>query len=172
MKTAHWFCAIALVVLATPAIRAQEFAKPGPEHEELKKMVGTWDLVMKFGGQESKGAVTYKMELGGMWLVGEFESDLFGTKFFGKGLDSYDANKKKYVSVWFDSMTATPMIMEGNYDKEKKKLTMTGDGMGMDGKPIKHKSVSEKVDNDTIVFTMWGGEAKEPMFTITYKRKK
>ena len=158
-------------VLVLPAW-AQEPAKPGPEHKLLKKMEGTWDTTMKAGGMEFKGTMTYKMELNGLWLVGSLESDLGGQKFYGKGLDTYDAKKKKYVSYWFDSMGTTPMVLEGTLDKTKKKLTMLGEGPGMDGKPAKWRSESEMPDNDTINFRMFVGDAKEPMFTITYKRKK
>jgi hypothetical protein len=163
--------ALAASLSATPA-RAQEPAKPGPEHDVLKKLVGTWDLTMKFGGMESKGTVTYKMDLGGLWLVGSLESEMAGMKFQGRGMDTYDAGKKKYVSVWFDSMSTQPMLMEGTYDKEKKSMTMTGDAPGLDGKPAKWKSVSEMPDDDTINFRMYVGDTKEPMFTIVYKRKK
>jgi hypothetical protein len=172
MMTLRWFCAVAAAVLVAPAATAQEFPKPGPEHEVLKKLEGNWDLVMKFGGMETKGTVTYKMELGGLWLTGNLESEIFGTKFQGKSLDGYDATKKKYVGVWVDSMSNSPMFMEGTFDKEKKTLTMTGDGPGMDGKPTKFKAVSIMPDDDTINFSMYMGDGKEPAFTITYKRKK
>jgi hypothetical protein len=69
-------------------------------------------------------------------------------------------------------MTASPMVMEGTYDKEKKTLTLTGEGPGMDGKPTKQKSVSEMPDDNTINFSMYMGDTKEPAFTIVYKRKK
>ena len=85
---------------------------------------------MKAGGKESKGTVTYKMELGGLWLAGAMESELFGQKFTGKSLDTYDPAKKKYVGVWVDSMSTAPVTMEGTYDKEKKTLTMAGEGPG------------------------------------------
>jgi hypothetical protein len=138
----------------------------------LKNLEGTWDTTMKAGGMESKGAMTYKMELGGLWLVGSLESDLGGQKFQGKSLDTYDAGKKKYVSVWFDSMGTTPLTMEGSYNKEKKTLTMVGQGPGMDGKVTTWRSVSKMSDNDTIEMSMFVGDGKEPMFTVTYKRKK
>jgi hypothetical protein len=173
MKLVHWFCAVALLGLVTaPAAVAQEPAKPGPEHEILKKHVGTWDITMKFGGMETKGTSTYKMELGGLWLSSTVESEIFGMKFQGHGMDSYDAAKKKYVAVWFDSMSTTPMTMEGTYDKDKKTLTMAGEGPGMDGKPTKHTAVSEWKDDDTMHFSMYMGDGKEPAFTIVYKRKK
>jgi|SRR5579872_1298851 len=172
MNTVRCFVAIAIAAVASPTVRAQEFAKPGPEHDILKKMVGNWDLTMKFAGNENKGKVTYKMVLDGLWLESSLESEIFGTKFYGKGLDSYDSKKKKYVSTWFDSMTASPMVMEGTYDKATKTLTLTGEGPGMDGKPTKHKSISVMPDDDTINFSMYMGDMKEPAFTIVYKRTK
>ena len=167
---------IACVVLFVPAVAlAQEAPKPGPEHEKLKELVGTWDAVVKFGDQESKGTMKWKMDLGGLWLVSEFEGEFAGGKFTGKGFDSYDPIKKKYVGVWFDSMSTSPMVSEGTYDKDGKVITMTGEGPGQDGKPTKHKMTSDRKDKDTVVFTMFGPgpDGKEgPMMSITYKRRK
>ena len=174
MKRLRWLCAIALAGLLAAPAAAQDFpvAKAGPEHEILKKHVGTWDTTMKIMGMESKGTATYKLDLGGLWLSSTVESEIFGMKFQGHGMDSYDATKKKYVSAWFDSMSASPMFMEGTYDASKKTLTMTGEGPGEDGKPTKHKSVSEWKDDDTLHFSMYMGDGKEPAFTIVYKRRK
>lgn len=172
MKPVYWSCAVALTVLVVPAAQAQEGPKPGPEHELLKKHVGTWDLTMKFGGMESKGTVTYKMDLGGLWLTSHLESELAGTKFQGHGMDTYDPAKKKYVGVWIDSMSTSPMVMEGTFDAAKKTLTMVGDGPGMDGKPTKYKAVSEWKDENTLDFSMTIGGGDQPAFTIVYKRRK
>jgi hypothetical protein len=173
MKALRWFAAAALAaVLSAPAAVAQEPPKPGPEHEMLKKWEGTWDATMKMMGMESKGTATYKMDLGGLWLVSTFEGELGGGKFSGRGMDSYDPAKKKYVAVWCDSWSTSPMTMEGTYDAAKKTLTMEGEGPGMDGKPTKYKSVSEWKDDDTVLFTMYMGGGTDAGFTITYKRKK
>jgi Protein of unknown function (DUF1579) len=173
MKTVRWFCAAVLAaVLSASAAPAQEPPKPGPEHEMLKKMEGTWDATMKFAGMESKGTMIYKMELGGLWLTSSFEGEFGGGKFSGRGLDTYDAGKKKFISVWVDSMVTTPMILEGTYDKDKKTLTMSTDFPGPDGKVMKWKSTTEMPDNDNMTFNMFMGDGKDPAFTITYKRKK
>jgi hypothetical protein len=151
--------------------RAQEAAKPAAELEHLKDLVGTWDATMEGG----KGTMTYKMDLGGLWLVGDFQGEFGGGKFSGRGFDSYDQNKKKYVGLWVDSMSTYPMVMEGNYDAAKKVLTMTGEGPGHDGKITKWKSVNEIKDKDTMVFKMYtiGADGKETQaMTINYKRKK
>lgn len=158
-------------LMGTALLRAQEPPKPGPEHEMLKKYVGNWDATMKMGGMDSKCSATYKMELGGLWLMSSFEGEVFGVKFQGHGMDTYDAGKKKFVSVWCDSMTTSPMVMEGTMDSDKK-LTMTGEMPGPDGKMAKHKSVTVWKDADTIQFDMFAADMKEPMFTIIYKRKK
>lgn len=164
--------AVTMAALLATSTFAQEGPKPGPEHKALKSREGNWETTMKAGPMEHKGTVTFKMELGGLWLAGTLESELFGQKFTGKSLDSYDPVKKKYVSIWVDSMSTSPVNMEGNYDKEKKTLTMTGEGPGMEGKTTKYKSISKMPDDDTIIMTMYIGDGKDPAFTVTYKRKK
>jgi len=173
--TCRMFLVCALLIWLAPSLRSQEPPKPGPEHEQLKQMEGTWDATIKMMGQESKGTMKYKMGIGGLWLLSHFEGDFGGMKFEGHGMDSYDAGKKKYISVWVDSMSATPLLMEGDYDKASKTLTMTGDGPGPEGKPVKYKSVVKMVDDDTMEFTMSGPgpDGKEGVvLTISYKRKK
>jgi hypothetical protein len=174
MKALRWMAALAAVIAVAPVTWAQEIPvpKPGPEHEQLKKLEGTWDATMKFMGQESKGTMTYKMELGGLWLTSSYDGDFGGMKFSGKGLDTYDAGKKKFLSVWVDSMMTQPLFMEGTFDKDKKEMTMAGDGPGPDGKPVKMKTVTHFQDENNIHFEMFMGDTKEPGFTITYKRKK
>ena len=114
---------IIVALLGVPAL-AQESPKPGPEHDVLKKLVGNWDTTMKMGGMDSKGTVTYKMDLGGLWLTSEMKSELFGEKYTGRGFDTYDAGKKKYVMVWIDSMSTGALLMEGTYNTEKKTMTL------------------------------------------------
>jgi hypothetical protein len=163
---------LVMVLVLGTGTQAQEPPKPGPELKVLQALEGTWDTTMKAGDMEFKGTMTYKMELGGLWLVGSLESDLGGQKFYGKGLDTYDAKKKKYIGYWFDSMGTTPLAMEGSYDKKKKTMTMAGKGPGMDGKMTTWRSVSQMPDSNTVVMRMYVGDGKEPMFTITYKRRK
>ena len=156
--------------------RADEPApsKPGAEQEALKKMVGEWDAVVAFGGMEEKGSAVYKLGFGGFWLTEEFKGEFGGQKFEGRGTTGYDPIKKKYVSTWIDSESPSMMVMEGNFDKEGKTYTETGEGPGMDGKPQKMKSVIEFKDKDSFVFTMYNtGDGKDKeMMKITYKRKK
>lgn len=161
-----------VIAMVTPAMAQQEPPKPGPEHAILKKHEGTWDTVMKAGGTEFKGVTVNKMDLGGLWLVGSLDIDMGGQKFQGRSLETYDAKSKKFISIWVDSMGTTPMNMEGTYDEKTKTLTTTAEAPGPDGKPAKWKSVSTMPNDDTIEMSMYVGDPKEPMFTVTYKRKK
>lgn len=150
---------------------AQEPPKPGKQHEYLKRLVGTWDAETEFG----KGTMTYKMGLGGLWLIGDFEGEFGGLKFEGKGLDTYDPATKTYRSVWVDSFSTSPRIMEGNLDKDEKVVTMTGEGRGPDDNTAKYKSITEIKDADTVNYSLFmvDKDGKEhPVVEITYKRKK
>ena len=163
------------VLASSVASRADEAQppKPGPEHEKLKALVGDWDCVVKFGGMEMKGTATYKMDFGGFWLVEEFKGE-GPMKFEGRGTTGFDPIKKKYVSTWIDSESPAMMVMEGEFSKDGKTYTETGEGPGMDGKPQKMKSVVQFKDKDNIAFTMYtvaDGKDQE-MLTVTYKRKK
>ena len=123
-------------------------AAPGPEHEALKKLEGTWNAKVKMGDDESAATATYKMVCGGMWLMSDFQGSFGDQKFSGRGLDGYDP--------------------------EKKTTTMTGEAPGPDGKLAKHKMVTHMPDDDHMTFTMYivadGQENK--VMTIEYTRKK
>ena len=160
--------------LAHVAALGQGAPTPGPEHEHLKKLEGTWNAKIKMGDTESPATATYKMVCGGMWLMSDFQGQFDGQKFSGQGLDSFDPEKKKYVAVWVDSMSTRPMLLEGTHDKEKKTTTMSGEAPGPDGKMAKQKMVTHIPDDDHMTFTMYivadGQENK--MMTIEYTRKK
>ena len=168
-------CVGLLLTLSVGWVVAQdEPPKPGPEHKLLKRFEGQWDATVKFAGGESKGSADYKVGLAGFWLQLHFKGEFGGAPFEGRGLTGYDRNKKKYVSTWVDSMSPSMLRMEGNFDKEGKTYTETGTGLGMDGKPMKMKSVMKFKGKDTIDFTMYNvvDGKDEQMMQIIYHRKK
>lgn len=153
----------------------QEFQKPGPEHEKLKQFEGTWDAVMDMGGQKSKATAKYKAILGGMWVESNFEGELGGMKFEGRGLDGYNQQKKKYVGIWVDSLGSAPLHFEGDYDPKTKLMVMGGESVGPDGNPQKFRSTTELKDKDHFTFKMYMilPDGKEQLaFTIEYTRRK
>jgi len=168
---------VAALVLLAPATAQQPppSPKPGPENELLKQFLGTWDCTVKMGPMQSKGKAVYKDGPGGLWILSNFTGEFAGQPFSGHGIDGYDPAKKKYVSVWIDSMDTAPMLSEGTYDKATKTLTMQGEAKGPDGKPATHIMKTQWKDKDTLLFSMSmkGPDGKEqPVMTIDYKRVK
>jgi hypothetical protein len=168
-------CGIVICLFAAGLSFGQELPKPGPEHEKLKQLEGDWKAVMEMAGQKSEGKVTYKSICGGMWVSSDFQGDIAGMKFQGHGLDGYDTNKKKFVSVWVDSMGTAPLLMEGDVDPTSKLLVLTGEGPGPDGKPQKVKSTVTTGDKDHFTFKMYLVQpdgSDQQMMTIDYTRQK
>ncbi len=174
-QTAFRSLATVLLLTGSATCLAQDIPGPGPEHEKLAELVGNWKAEMTAAGAPSStGTSTFRMILGGMWLESDFEGDFAGQKFSGRGLDSYDAGKQEYVSVWVDSMTGYPTVFRGNYDKTGKILTMTGESMDPAGNSVKMKSVSTTVDNDHMNYKMYMvvGDTESEMVSIKYTRQK
>jgi Protein of unknown function (DUF1579) len=176
MKLVFKFIAVFVVgsCLFASAARAQQPQTPGKEHEEMKSLVGTWDATVKSpDGQESKGVAVYRMACEGMWLESEFNGDIGGQKFSGKGFDSYDSARKLYTATWVDSMSGSPLLLTGTKDASGKVLTMTGEMASPDG-AVKIKTITKVESADKHIFRMLmdlGGSESE-MLSITYVRRK
>jgi hypothetical protein len=173
----HQSLRLAFLILLSAGLtgRAQAPSGPGPEHEALKRLAGEWTATVKSPEGDTPGTMTAVMQCGGLWLVTEFKSSFGGVDFHGRGLDGYDPVSKKHVSVWVDSMSTKPLFFEGTLDKATKTLTMVADGIGMDGKPAKFKSLTHYPDADHYTFTLFqvGGDGQDQkMMTIEYTRKK
>jgi hypothetical protein len=167
--------------------RAQDqpelYAKPLPQHETLKKEVGTWDATMNLfmGGPDAppttyKAVETVKLLEGGLWTMGEYRGELFGREFVGRSFLGYDPEKGKYVTSWVDNMAPKLTILEGTYDSATRTLTMLTDGKDpATGKPIKEKHTHLFKDDDNRTFKMshTGEDGKEVvLMEVVYKRRK
>jgi hypothetical protein len=154
---------------------AMEMPKPSAEHKVLQRAVGTWDAAIDMMGQASKGTMTVELGPGGFTTVNHFKADMGGTPFEGRGLDGYDPTKKKFVAVWADSWSASPMFSEGTWDEKTQTLSMSGDMPDMTGKMVKHRLTYMWTDNDHLDFAIAapGADGKEAVgLTIKYTRKK
>lgn len=164
---------------APAAEGAMQMPQPVAEHRALLENVGQWTAKIKnyespgAPPAESSGRETVRA-VGGFWTAGEFEATFMGAPFSGSSLNGYSVEKKKYVTYWVDSFNPEMMVFEGNYDADKKVLTMKCSNM-MNGAPAEWRSTDVKKDADTHVFTMYcamGGTPEMKMMEIEYKRKK
>lgn len=166
----RFFCTFTVWLLSLTYAVAQQPVMPGKEHEFLKELVGEWDVT--FDG-DMKGKSVYAMTHNGLWLESKVEMNMPQGKFTGTGLDSYDPVKKKYVAIWVDSMSTSPIVMEGDLDAKTNTMVMQGKGPDPEGKTVDYKMSTEYKDKDTHYFKMWIGNLQgDPMMSATYCRKK
>jgi hypothetical protein len=171
-------CLAAGAFAAVTAAAVQESMmapKPGPEHEILKKMTGTWEAEVstQFSPAKEKGTMTTELGPGGLWVLSNFEGTMMGGPFHGHEVMGWDGMKKKYVSCWVDSTGSAMSIGEGTWDEATKTMTMTSKGPDMSGQMSEMTNVIKVIDADHHTFTMHMGGADTPaMMTINYARKK
>lgn len=114
------FAATTLVAVAAQAPPAP---KPGPEHQALAAFVGNWTFSgeVKPGAMGPGGKVTGNDRIsampGGFFVERKFEGNMAGMDVKGTEIYGYDAAKKTYTYVGFDSMGNTSsgtMSVKGN----------------------------------------------------------
>jgi hypothetical protein len=165
-------------LVSCASVRAQEQPRPGPEHDLLKRQVGTWDAVVEMmpvgvPPSTSTGVETNRM-VGGRWLVTDFESRMAGQPFHGHGTTGYDPARRKYVSTWVDTFGTSLYTGESAYDAGTRTLTGVMQGPDDSGQPMKMKVVTEYKDDDTRVVTMYmaSPDGKDvPSMRATYRRR-
>ena len=172
--------AFALVSLVGIADAQHEFPKPGPEHEKLKIMSGSWESTIKMvdpeSGKthESTGSMEGKVELDGFFLISKFKGSIGPLPYQGRSITGYDPHKKKYVGVWVDSMGPGVYQTVGEWDKAGKVYEEKMEGPGPDGKPMHFRSVTTVEDKDHLTFVLYMTmeEDKEvQMMEIMHTRK-
>ena len=163
-----------LLIAINKPLLAQELPQPGPEQKLLEKFVGQWNCEIGGpGGEKSTGKSRYRMELNGLHLSQEFSADLGGITFQGRGSTSYCPIRKKYISMWIDTMSGSPTTMEGTMSADGQRLTEEGKGPGLTGIG-NYKSTTQWQDKDTFTFSLYAadGDNPQPLMTITYRREK
>jgi hypothetical protein len=155
---------------------------PGPEHELLASMAGTWNAAIKSWTEpdkppmENTGTSEHKMILGGRFLQQEFKGEMMGSPFTGMGITGYDNHTSKYVSTWIDSMGTGILFFEGT-GGENGHRTITQESRYDDPfkGPMTWRSVTRVVDENTHLFEMYSIDKsgkEEKMMEITYTRKR
>lgn len=167
-----------MTLLVSMFAGAQEFAPVPKEMNQAKFMVGTWkgQLTMYWMGKESKGpgTVVSKMSLGGRYLESDHTYVVDKMTMSGKQMLTYDANKKTWVSYWFDSAEAGAMEMKGQF----KNGVLVGESgeMEMAGMPGKFRmrATYKRIDDKHVDFLleMNQGDKWSPMMKGRYTKVK
>jgi hypothetical protein len=139
-----------------------EMARPVEQHKTLAATAGDWDCESTcwFEGPEgpatkSKGSFSAKSVLNGLYIHHEHRGEMMGKQFEGIGLTGYSKEKQKYVAVWCDNFTSTPMVMWGTADASGKVITFEGEKMSMMGMTYTPRWIERHDDADHSTFEMW-----------------
>ena len=92
--------------------------------------------------------------LGGFWNILENRGEFMGAPFTGIMTLGYDAEKKKYVGTWVDSMNSSLWKYEGTVDASGKILTLDSEGLcPKTNKMAKFQQKIELAGKDSWIFT-------------------
>ncbi|MEP6932482.1 MAG: DUF1579 domain-containing protein [Nitrospirota bacterium] len=158
----------------------KKLATPGERHKQLASLAGSWTTKTKEWMEpgkpptEADGSVEMKMLLDGRFLQQDFTGEMMGQPYTGMGITGYDNLRKKYVSIWLDTMDTGPFMMEGTGSADGKTITLKGQHAEPGGGHMTHRAVWKIVDSNTQTFDMWGnhGGGKEmKVMEIVYTRK-
>jgi hypothetical protein len=183
-KYVAWGFIVALVasVSVSRAQEAPELPAPQKEHEWLQQLVGEWESEFEAVPDPSQPPVKSKgsesaRSIGGFWVVAENKGDFDGLEFTGLLTLGYDADKKRYIGTWVDSMQSYLWTYEGTVDADGKVLTLETEGPCpmRPGQTTNFREVLELKSKDHKVFTssiQLEDGSWVTMLTINYRRKK
>ena len=167
------------VLISTAANRPQEpqeagfdeaamsLMSPGPMHEYLGPLVGSWDMTTKHRmtseqpWEESTAHAQREWILDGRFVKETVEADFMGQPFHGIGFFGYDNVREEYCYMWIDSMGTGIMTGAGSSSDGGKVISFEGTtANAMTGeKDAWFRHVMRIVSDDENVFEMY---AKDP----------
>ena len=158
----------------------KKLATPGEPHKLFASLAGSWTTKNKEWMDpakpptESTGSAEMKMLLDGRFLYQEYTGEMMGQPFSGIGIDAYDNIRKKYVTMWIDTMGTGIFMMEGTASPDGKTITLMGQHEEPGGGQMTHRAIWTIVNSNTQTFEMYGahhGGKEMKMMEITYTRK-
>ena len=162
------------------AAKAAEMMKPGPEHKELAKLAGKWDVSGKFwmgtpdDGKAVPGTAEFKVILDGRYIQQDFTGTFMGQPYTGMGVMGYDRYMKHYTNYWSDSVSTMPMFLFGTTTDGGKTIEFPGEMPDGKGGVAKYRTVMTTKSADSFTYEMFEPyEGKEmKAMELTYTRKK
>jgi len=155
-------------------------ATPGPEHQEMAKLAGSWKLEvtswMAPGAPPEKSTATaeFKTMLGGRYMQQTVRGEMGGQPYEGTGIEGFDNVTKERWGIWIDSMGTGPMISRGKCPVGAKSCTLSGTyNDPMSGKATTAREVLTRNGDNSFTFDLYGPDpsGKEfHMMRIVYTR--
>ena len=155
-------------------------SKPGPQHSQLKPLVGKWRTTSKFWkapGEKpeiTRGSANHQWLYGKRFVKEDYKGTWHGQPFHGTGMIGYDNVKQQYISTWTDSMSTGIMTAEGEFDPSTNELEMNSSfSCPLTESERNARSITRIINNNEHVLEMYDLDAdgKEyKMMEIHYKR--
>jgi hypothetical protein len=164
-----------------PATMAKmmELMKPGPEHQQLAKMAGAWDVDAKMWMDPkapptaSKGKAQFTPMFDGRFVRQDYQGDMMGTPFTGIGYDGFDRGRGVFTTVWLDSIGTAMMPMIGKASADGKTITYEGEMFcPMLNKVATMRSVCTRVSDSEVSYDMFviDGDRQDKSMELRYHR--
>jgi len=156
-----------------------EWMNLGPEHEELAKSAGNWDVAGKMwmapGAEPMEFTATAKREmvLGGRYMREIFSAQFGPDAFEGWLLQGYDTIRKEWVHVWMD--VSNPIMSIARGQTKDGVCTMLGEDPDMmTGKLSPTRTVVKHEGDDKGTMSMYTTTdgAERMTMQMVYTRKK
>lgn len=120
---------------AKPAMdpKVTETMRPGPEHQQIGKIVGEWNVTCTMWSQpgqppmKSTGNNSFTAKHDGRFLKGQFTGSFDGQPFTGHITKGFDRAAKRYFTTWCDSMGTGFIYLTGTSNDGGKTITYSGD---------------------------------------------
>lgn len=153
----------------------------GPEHEAFRDMVGKWDTITQMWmapgvpPTEAPGQAEFRLILDGRFVEQVYKCEAMA--FEGLAITGYDRFKKKYVSIWLDSMSNAMCTTLGTADASGKVFTYYGtvDDPMTGEQDILTKMVLRELSTDKVIAEMYekrAGTDERKTMEIVYARAK
>jgi Protein of unknown function (DUF1579) len=108
-------------------------SKPGESHRLMDSFVGTWNVAMTFWGspqsapERSSGVSESKWILGGRFIQESFKGTVGGQNFEGIGLFGFDNGRRRFETLWLDSLNTSVARSTGTFDPENQIYSFEGE---------------------------------------------
>lgn len=171
----------------TPAIKPSsstdsltlDLTQPGPEHSQLMKWVGSWDVAFTHSSKEgepekqAKGTANITSAYNGRYIREEYSSEFEGKQFMGTGTTGYDRAAKQFVTTWYDNMATGISHLTGTATHEGKEITYHGTMVGPPQKSVvqlRHVVAWESDDHFSITMFHRGEGKERKVMELVYSR--
>jgi hypothetical protein len=152
---------------------------PGPVHQRLGELAGSWDVKIQYkvGDKEHQGTASCdaKCILDGRFLQQDYNSLFQGRPFHVLQLLGYDNARKKTIEIMLDNLGTGVLHNEGSISDDGKVVTNFGESRDpATGQPYKLRTVTTIVDHDHFTlewFRTDHGGKEESVVSMTHARK-